>query len=166
MPAPIPHRRLGDSPLSVSRIALGSWRTFERMDRHMRAIAARRNLSEVENRPRDAWRVLDHAVVLYQLFPNTVLIYDRDLCTVFVTFPLSTEESVLHLAVLADPQARARKPDEFWNHHFAIVQKALGEDFAIAEGVQRNFHSGANERQTFGKFIGGTMGTPINQNGG
>jgi hypothetical protein len=126
--------------------------TFERMDRHMRAIAARRNLSEVENRPRDAWRVLDHAVVLYQLFPNTVLIYDRDLCTVFTTFPLSTEESVLHLAVLADPQARAKKPDEYWNHHFAIVQKALGEDFAIAERVQRNFHSGANARQTFGKF--------------
>ena len=126
--------------------------TFERMDRHMRAIAAKRNLSEVEKQPQDAWRVLDHAVVLYQLFPNTVLIYDRDLCNVFATFPLSTEESVLHLAVLADPQARAKKPDEYWNRHFEIVQKALGEDFAIAEGVQRNFHSGANERQTFGKF--------------
>jgi phenylpropionate dioxygenase-like ring-hydroxylating dioxygenase large terminal subunit len=126
--------------------------TFERMGRHMRAVAARRNLSEVENQPREAWRVLDHAVVLYHLFPNTVLIYDRDLCNVFATFPLSTEESVLHLAVLADPHARAKKPDEYWSHHFAIVQKALGEDFAIAEGVQRNFHSGANDRQTFGKF--------------
>ena len=126
--------------------------TFERMDRHLRAIAARRNLSEVEKQPRDAWRVLDHAAVLYQLFPNTVLIYDRNLCTVFAIFPLSTEESVLHVAVLADPQERAKKPDEYWNNHFGVVQKALGEDFAIAEGVQRNFHSGANQRQTFGKF--------------
>jgi L-glyceraldehyde 3-phosphate reductase len=33
VPTPVPHRQLGDSPLSVSRIALGSWRTFERMDR-------------------------------------------------------------------------------------------------------------------------------------
>ncbi len=31
--ATLPHRSLGDSSLSVSRIALGSWRTFERMDR-------------------------------------------------------------------------------------------------------------------------------------
>ncbi len=31
--ATLPHRRLGRSDLSVSRIALGSWRTFERMDR-------------------------------------------------------------------------------------------------------------------------------------
>jgi len=29
-----PHRRLGRSQLEVSRIALGSWRTFERMPRH------------------------------------------------------------------------------------------------------------------------------------
>jgi phenylpropionate dioxygenase-like ring-hydroxylating dioxygenase large terminal subunit len=126
--------------------------TFERMDRHMRAIAAKRNLAEVEKQPRAAWRVLDHAVVLYQLFPNTVLIYGRDHCSVFATFPLSTEESVLQLSLLADPQDRAKKPDEYWNGTFGMLQKALGEDFAIAECVQRNFHSGANERQTFGKF--------------
>jgi aryl-alcohol dehydrogenase-like predicted oxidoreductase len=30
---PEPHRRLGASPIEVSRIALGSWRTFERMPR-------------------------------------------------------------------------------------------------------------------------------------
>jgi L-glyceraldehyde 3-phosphate reductase len=29
----LPHRRLGNSSLEVSQIALGSWRTFERMDR-------------------------------------------------------------------------------------------------------------------------------------
>jgi aryl-alcohol dehydrogenase-like predicted oxidoreductase len=34
MPEPgLPHRALGASALSVSRIALGSWRTFERMER-------------------------------------------------------------------------------------------------------------------------------------
>jgi L-glyceraldehyde 3-phosphate reductase len=41
---PVPRRRLGASPLEVSRIALGSWRTFERMDRD------------------DAERVLHHAL--------------------------------------------------------------------------------------------------------
>ena len=65
---------------------------------------------------------------------------------------LSAEESVLHLSVLVDPQERAKKPDDYWNGTFGMLQKALGEDFAIAEVVQRNFHSGANQRQTFGKF--------------
>ena len=31
--AMLPHRRLGHSELSVSPIALGSWRTFEQMER-------------------------------------------------------------------------------------------------------------------------------------
>jgi L-glyceraldehyde 3-phosphate reductase len=44
MPEPVAHRRLGGSQLVVSRIALGSWRTFERMDRA------------------DAEAVLDHAL--------------------------------------------------------------------------------------------------------
>jgi aryl-alcohol dehydrogenase-like predicted oxidoreductase len=33
MAAALPHRRLGGSEIEVSRIALGSWRTFERMSR-------------------------------------------------------------------------------------------------------------------------------------
>jgi aryl-alcohol dehydrogenase-like predicted oxidoreductase len=44
MPEDLVHRRLGGSELEVSRIALGSWRTFERMDRA------------------DAEAVLDHAL--------------------------------------------------------------------------------------------------------
>jgi phenylpropionate dioxygenase-like ring-hydroxylating dioxygenase large terminal subunit len=137
---------------SVYAMFLDNIATFERMDRHMRAIAAKRSLAEVEKTPRESWRILDHAVVLYQLFPNTVLIYGKGHCSVFGTFPLSAEESVLHLSLLLEPQARLGRPDEFWNGTFGMLQKALGEDFAIAEGVQRNFHSGANERQTFGKF--------------
>ncbi len=137
---------------SVYGLFLDNIAAFERMDRHLCAVAAKRNLAEVETQPRESWRILNHAVVLYQLFPNTVLIYGRDHCSVFATFPVSAEESIMHLSVLVDPQERAKKPDDYWNGTFNMLQKALGEDFAIAEGIQRNFHTGANSQQTFGKF--------------
>ncbi len=137
---------------SVYALFLDNIAVFERMDRHLCAVAAKRNLAEVETRPVESWRVLDHAVVLYHLFPNTVLIYGKDHCSVFATFPVSAEESILLLSLLVDPQERAKKPDEHWNGTFNMLQKALSEDFAIGEGVQRNFHSGANSQQTFGKF--------------
>jgi phenylpropionate dioxygenase-like ring-hydroxylating dioxygenase large terminal subunit len=137
---------------SVGGLFLDNIAAFERMDRHLCAVAAKRNLAEAETRPRESWRLLDHAVVLYHLFPNTVLIYGRDHCSVFATFPVSAEESVMHLSLLVDPQDRAKKPDEYWNGTFQMLQKALGEDFAIGEGIQRNFHTGANSQQTFGKF--------------
>jgi phenylpropionate dioxygenase-like ring-hydroxylating dioxygenase large terminal subunit len=137
---------------SVYRLFLDNIAAFERMDRHMRVAAAKRTLTELETRPRDSWRILDHAVVLYQLFPNTVLIYGKDHCSVFTSFPVSVDESVMHLSVLVDPAERAKKPQAYWDGTVGMLQTALAEDFAIGEGVQRNFRSGANCRQTFGKF--------------
>jgi phenylpropionate dioxygenase-like ring-hydroxylating dioxygenase large terminal subunit len=137
---------------SVYRLFLDNIAAFERMDRHMRVAAAKRTLTELETRPRDSWRILDHAVVLYQLFPNTVLIYGKDHCSVFTSFPVSVDESVMHLSVLVDPAERAKKPQAYWDGTVGMLQTALAEDFAIGEGVQRNFRSGANGRQTFGKF--------------
>jgi phenylpropionate dioxygenase-like ring-hydroxylating dioxygenase large terminal subunit len=137
---------------SVAKMFLDNIVAFDRMGSHMRAAAAKRNLVEVEALPRDAWRIRNHAVVLYQLFPNTVLIYGQDHCSVFTTFPVSVEESAMHLTLLASPQDRAAKPDAYWATTSTMLQTALSEDFAIGEGVQRNFHSGAQRHQTFGKF--------------
>ncbi|MBL6651935.1 MAG: aromatic ring-hydroxylating dioxygenase subunit alpha, partial [Reyranella sp.] len=108
---------------SVYALFLDNIAVFERMDRHLCAVAAKRNLADVETRPVESWRVLDHAVVLYHLFPNTVLIYGKDHCSVFATFPVSAEESILLLSLLVDPQERAKKPDEHWNGTFNMLQK-------------------------------------------
>jgi phenylpropionate dioxygenase-like ring-hydroxylating dioxygenase large terminal subunit len=137
---------------SVGRLFLDNIAAFEQMGPHMRVAAAKRSLTELETRPREDWRIREHAVVLYQLFPSTVLIYGQDHCSVFTTFPVSVEESVMHLTLLVDPQERQRKPESYWKATGDMLQTALAEDFAIAEGIQRNFHSGANRRQTFGKF--------------
>ena len=137
---------------SVARLFLDNIATFEQMGPHMRVAAAKRSLTELETRPRDSWRILDHAVVLYQLFPNTVLIYGRDHCSVFTTFPVSVEESVMHLSVLVDPRERQAKPAAYWTATADMLQTALAEDFTIGEGIQRNFRTGANRQQTFGKF--------------
>jgi phenylpropionate dioxygenase-like ring-hydroxylating dioxygenase large terminal subunit len=137
---------------SVARLFLDNIAAFEQMGPHMRVAAAKRSLTELETRPRDSWRILEHAVVLYQLFPNTVLIYGRDHCSVFTTFPVSVEESVMHLSVLVDPREREAKPAGYWTATADMLQTALAEDFSIGEGIQRNFRTGVNRHQTFGKF--------------
>jgi phenylpropionate dioxygenase-like ring-hydroxylating dioxygenase large terminal subunit len=137
---------------SVARLFLDNIAAFEQMGPHMRVAAAKRSLTELETRPRDSWRILEHAVVLYQLFPNTVLIYGRDHCSVFTTFPVSVAESVMHLSVLVDPRERQAKPEGYWTATADMLQTALAEDFSIGEGIQRNFRTGVNRQQTFGKF--------------
>jgi hypothetical protein len=81
-----------------------------------------------------------------------VLAYTEDHCGIFTSFPVSPDESVMHLAVLVDPVERAKKTEGYWKANAELLQAAVGEDFAIGDAIQRNFRSGANTQQTFGKF--------------
>jgi phenylpropionate dioxygenase-like ring-hydroxylating dioxygenase large terminal subunit len=139
-------------PGTVYPLFLDNIATYERMDRHLRMAAAKRTLTELEGQPKETWRILDHAIVLYQLFPNTVLTYTQDHCGVFTSFPVSPDESVMHFSVLVSPEEKAKKPESYWKANVDLFAIALSEDFAIGESIQRNFPTGANRRQTFGKF--------------
>ena len=139
-------------PGTVYPLFLDNIATYERMDRHLRMAAAKRTLTELEGQPKETWRILDHAIVLYQLFPNTVLTYTQDHCGVFTSFPVSPDESVMHFSVLVSPEEKAKKPESYWKANVDLFAVALSEDFAIGESIQRNFPTGANSRQTFGKF--------------
>jgi phenylpropionate dioxygenase-like ring-hydroxylating dioxygenase large terminal subunit len=139
-------------PGTVYPLFLDNIATYERMDRHLRMAAAKRTLTELEGQPKETWRILDHAIVLYQLFPNTVLTYTQDHCGVFTSFPVSPDESVMQFSVLVSPEEKAKKPESYWKANVDLFAIALSEDFAIGESIQRNFPTGANSQQTFGKF--------------
>jgi len=139
-------------PESVYPIFLDNIATYERLDRHLRMAAAKRTLTELEGQPKERWHIRDHAIVLYQLFPNTVLTYTQDHCGVFTSFPVSPDESVMHFSVLVSPEEKAKKPESYWKANVDLFAAALVEDFGIGETIQRNFRTGANRQQTFGKF--------------
>ena len=99
---PLPASRHG-VPCSSDNIA-----TYERMGNHMRWAAAKRSLTELEETPKENWRIRDHAIVFYSLFPNTVLTYTQDHCGVFSSFPITPDESVLQFSVLVPPEEKAK----------------------------------------------------------
>lgn len=139
-------------PGTVYPLFLDNIATYERMGNHMRWAAAKRTLTELESQPRENWRIRDHAIVFYSLFPNTVLTYTQDHCGVFSSFPISPDEAVLRFSVLVPPEERAAKPEKYWKANVDLFANALVEDLGIGETIQRNFRSGANRQQTFGKF--------------
>src|SRR6185295_12456903 len=62
-------------PSTVFPLFLDNIATYEQLGRHIRIAAAKRSLTELEGQPKKDWRILDHAIVLYSIFPNTVLAY-------------------------------------------------------------------------------------------
>lgn len=139
-------------PSTVFPLFLDNIATYEQMDRHIRISAAKRTLTEVEGQPKKNWRILDHAIVLYSIFPNTVLAYTQDHCGVFTSYPIAPERAELHFSVLYSPAEKAKKPESYWEANRNLFASALVEDLGIGETIQRNCHTGANRQQTFGKF--------------
>src|ERR1044072_6641730 len=97
-------------PNSVYPICLGNIATYGRVGTHMRWAAAKRTRTELESHPMENWRIHDHAIVFYSLFPNSVLTYTHDHCGVFTSFPITPDESVMQFSVLVPPEEKAKKP--------------------------------------------------------
>lgn len=137
---------------SVAPLFLDNITTYERRDRHSRFAVAKNSLLEIDKQPRETWRLLDHAVMLYNLFPNTVLAYTADHCGVFTSYPVSPDEALINVTVLVDPAVRATRPESYWKTNQDLILSALAEDFTVGATIQANVRSGANRVQTFGKF--------------
>ena len=137
---------------SVAPLFLDNITRYERRGRHSRFAVCKPSLLEVETLPREDWRLRDHAVVLYNLFPNTVLAYTADHCGIFTSYPVTPDESLINVSILVDPVERAKKPESYWKTNQDLILAALDEDFTVGATVQANFRSGANKVQTFGKF--------------
>ena len=110
--------------------------THERRERHSRFAAAKPTLLEIELQPRESWRLLDHAVVLYTLFPNTVLAYTADHCGVFTSYPVSPDELLINVSILVDPAVRATRPESYWKTNQELILAALDEDFTVGATIQ------------------------------
>jgi len=137
---------------SVAPLFLDNITTYERRDRHSRFGVAKKTLLDIDKEPSETWRLLDHAVMLYNLFPHTVLAYTADHCGVFTSYPVSPDEALINVTVLVDPVVRATRPESYWKTNQDLILAALAEDFTVGGSSQANFRSGANKVQTFGKF--------------
>ena len=98
---------------------------------------------------RGTWRVEVQAVVAH---PDGKPVGARLLANGVALATLPDYGDVRRLSVLVPPEEKAQKPDSYWEANVDLFATALVEDFGIGETIQRNFRSGANQQQTFGKF--------------
>ena len=138
---------------TIATMFLDNTGTYERIGPHLRNTFAKRTLAELRDRPRDEWRLRDHANVLYILHPNTLILVMPDHATVNTVFPDGTDGCVFHSMTLVpgnpedDDKARAH-----WQKNADILSAVTGEDFALGEAIQAGLRSGANKVLTFGRY--------------
>jgi phenylpropionate dioxygenase-like ring-hydroxylating dioxygenase large terminal subunit len=128
---------------SLGPAIFGAPAAWDAFGRGGRLVAARRSIADARRQPESDWNLHEHSVVLYQLFPNTMLIYQVDHVEVVQAFPgrggADTAKIVFTLytpSEVVDDRARRH----FQSNFDLLLEVTEREDFRICEQMQRGFH--------------------------
>ena len=126
--------------------------TYQMLGSHMRSVLMRSSMHTLGSSDRNAWRLRDHANIIYTFFPLTQLLVQQDHVVWINSNPIGPDRTELRLVTLA-PKSKLNE-EAYWAKNHAITTTTLAEDFAIGESIQSGLSSGANQVLTFGRFEG------------
>ena len=93
-----------------------------------------------------------HVIVLYQLFPNSLLIWQVDHIEIWRAFPGRDDPSRSDVEMTIYKPAVSTRPDSYWEKNREIaIRTVLEEDFPLGERMQIGFESGATEDVIYGR---------------
>jgi phenylpropionate dioxygenase-like ring-hydroxylating dioxygenase large terminal subunit len=133
------------APLFVRNLAL-----FDPFGRNHRLIGVRKSIERLRAMPEDKWDILPHATILMNIFPNTVLVMQTDHAEVYRIFPDHDHANQCTTVV----SVLAPEPSPKWAKTLDLLLGVVEQDFAIGEGIQRNFESGAIREVVYGRYEG------------
>ena len=100
------------------------------------------------------WNLLEHAVVLYQLFPNTMLIYQIDHVEIVQAYPdpTSADASTVVFALYTPAVVGSDRARRHFQSNFDLLLNVTeDEDFRLGVQIQRGFHVAGHDSIVFGR---------------
>ncbi len=133
------------APIFVRNLGL-----FEAFGRNHRFVGVRASIAKLRELPEREWDLLPHATILMNLFPNTILVMQSDHVEAYRIFPDPERSNRCRLEI--DILAPRNRLDVDWRRIMDLLVGVVEEDFAIGEGIQRNFDCGAVDHVVYGRF--------------
>lgn len=127
--------------------------TFDAFGEHFRLVSPRKTIHDLAGQTEHDWRLLPHIVVIYVLFPNTVLVWQGAQVELWQIYPGPTpDESRFRLTLYSPEPALTDKAKRHWDKNFDLVLHVVeNEDFPVGEGIQGGMHSAAQTHTLFGR---------------
>lgn len=122
---------------------------------NMRIVFPRRSIVEMRNQPEHSWNLLRHSLVIYVLFPNTLLNWQGRHFEMWRMFPADDndpDQCVAEASLYPPTPVNTEQAETHWKHNFDLLMNIVeSEDFELAEQVQRGFHARTQDAITFGR---------------
>ena len=119
---------------TIAKTLLGAIFLYEACGRHARLVAPRHGIEDQRSADPASWRLVPHAVIVYRLFPNAVLLSQGSHVELYRFFPdpERPDTTVCRLS-FASPagDTSARDWDEMLRLALGVLDR---EDFALMEG--------------------------------
>ncbi|MEO6654344.1 MAG: aromatic ring-hydroxylating dioxygenase subunit alpha [Ilumatobacteraceae bacterium] len=126
---------------------------FDSFGPHGRMVGLRDSFESMRKGPPAEQDLLPHVAIIYQVFPNTVLVWQGDHFEVWSSHPggdsstVAARASLLAPADLMGPDYEAR-----WDKNWQILMDTvLLEDFVVARTIHRNNLAGVRDSSVFGR---------------
>ncbi|MEK6245817.1 MAG: SRPBCC family protein [Pseudomonadota bacterium] len=138
---------------TVAPLIRGNLGSFEAFGDHGRLTFARHSSATWDDKPDSEWEVLPHIVVVYRLFPNTIVVFQSDHLETWRMLPGETpDRSVIEFALYSPEPAETDKARAYWKKNYDLaIKTVLDEDFALGERMQRGFMSGLQAEVVYGR---------------
>jgi phenylpropionate dioxygenase-like ring-hydroxylating dioxygenase large terminal subunit len=139
---------------TVSPILHSNTATFDAFGPSLRMVAARRTVDKLRTIPPDQWNIIPFIAVVYILFPNTIFIMQGDHVETWHVYPSGDgiNEATMRISLYTPEPATTEKARTHWDKNFDLLMATVEqEDFPLAEGIQRGFHSPAQTAIHFGR---------------
>lgn len=123
----------------------GNLSAFDAFGRHCRIVGVRRTFDGIDD-DGGTPDLLPHVTLLYQLFPNAVLIHQQDHVELYQSFPDSRDPHAAEVRVtLYAPAAPANDAERaHWRKNLDLIDGVTtSEDFAACAAIQANLRVGA-----------------------
>lgn len=139
--------------VSIAPYIHGKFGLYDRFGRNGRLVAARKSLDEARTQPFEEIDLMRHIAVNYQIFPNTIIVWQGDHFELWTSYPAdipgkcTVRVQSLVTREMAGDGHRAR-----WDRNWDIlISTVINEDWAISKQVQGGIPYLTEDRVIFGR---------------
>ncbi|MFO1161526.1 MAG: SRPBCC family protein [Reyranellaceae bacterium] len=137
---------------TIAPYFIGNCGTFDDAGLHGRMCVARTSIDKVRDLPEGERDYRPHVISVYQLFPNTILIWQVDHIEIWRAFPGRDDASHCDVEMTIYKPADTERPDAYWEKNRDIaIRTVMEEDFPLGERMQIGFESGGTEEVVYGR---------------
>jgi phenylpropionate dioxygenase-like ring-hydroxylating dioxygenase large terminal subunit len=131
---------------------IGNCGTFDGAGLHGRMCVPRTTIEAARAGSESERRFKSHVIAVYQLFPNTIVIWQVDHIEIWRAFPGRDDPGHCDVEMTIYRPAETTRPDSYWEKNREIaIRTVMEEDFPLGERMQIGFESGATQEVIYGR---------------